>query len=397
MDYEVFKHRTYFKATGFAVALFCILMPLEYMFRDKLADNEGNSLTRLQDWESHRLTEFSKWVARSGTHYYLMVVLPFIFNIVESVIALKICIISSHMLYVYSAVAILFTEPRPYWEDTSVRGLNCDDGYGFPSEGILFGFIFYLSIIIELVDETKVVLRRFLYGSLAFWVFLISFCEMYLGENWPHQIGVTFGLGFIYMVCYLNLNVYISKISVSSTYYNNKNRKIKVYWFISCMAFLLFINALSANVPQFNETPIRWIKNAYKHCDFDQDIGGNYSYNQSAWIFFNFGTVCGSHLSSKKLVSGWWKTSYFKRILRGVISGTVCYLIFTGFSYIETYDNPTTFGLNYAIPGFISSYVTFGVLPLVFQRMKLNNKTIRVSSSTSPDVLASGISMNLIP
>lgn len=302
------------------------------------------------------------------------------------------------MLYVYSFVAILFTEPRPYWDDTAVKGLNCDDGYGFPSEGILFGFIFYLSIILEMVDETRLILRRVLIFLLTLWVILISFCEMYLGENWPHQIGVTFGLGFIYMVCYFNFNSYISRLSVISTYYNPKNRKVKVYWFISCMALLLIINALSANVEEFNETPIRWIKNAYKHCSFHQDIGGNYSYNQSAWIFFNLGAIFGSHFSSNRLLPSWWKTGYVKRVVRGVVSGGVCYMIYGGFNYIETYDNPTTFGLNYVFPGFICAYVAFGILPLVFQKCGLNGKSIRVDTgSSSPDAYTSGISMNLVP
>lgn len=388
MEYQRLSPKTSFIATGFAVVLFLLLIPAEYLFRAKLAFKEGYSLSQMQKWETHSLTEFSKLVSRSGTHYFLLIVLPFIFNIIDSVVAIKICIVSTHVLYVYSLVAVLFTEPRPYWIDTAVKGLNCDDGYGFPSEGILFGFTFYLGIILETVDGHRTTLRKVLYTALGIWVILISFCEMYLGENWPHQIGVTAAIGYLYMIINLNLNTYISRISIISTYYNQKNRRIKIYWFISTLGLLLIINTLSANIQDFNSTSIKWIKNAYKHCHFSNDIGGSYSYNQSAWIFFNLGAIFGSHLSSGRLANHWWKTNYAFRVIRGVLSAAACYGLFFLFNLIETYDNPTTYGLNYAIPGYICGYLTFGVLPLVFQKIKLN----RVDNSVR-FINSSGISL----
>ena len=89
--------------------------------------------------------------------------------------------------------------------------------------------IFYIYIITQIFEVRYIVIKRVCYFLTSLWVILLGFTELYLGENFPHQIGITLCLGYIYLTVVLTLDSYISTLSLHSSYYTNKNRVIKIY------------------------------------------------------------------------------------------------------------------------------------------------------------------------
>ena len=197
-------------------------------------------------------------------------------------------------------------------------------------------------------------------------------------------------MGYVYLTMTLTTDIYIANLALISSFYDKKNRAIKIYWFMACMAMVMAILTISMNMTTNANIEIVWIKNAYKQCKFSKDVSGSYSFNQSSWIFYNLGAVFGAMDSSKKLRIGWWKNEYWKRIMRGVITSGIAYGIYYGFSSIKTYDNTTEYVFNYAVSVFICAYLSFGIMPLVFEKVKLNLREDLAQS------FATGISMNAL-
>lgn len=374
---------------GAALILALLVIPCEFIFRYRLSDSDDSISHYFQESRNNSQDSFFKFVVFTGSHNIIVIILPMLFNIIDPVVTFKICIVSCHLLYLHSFLALVLTEPRPYWVHTNIKGINCENGYGSPSEETLFSLVFYLYIIIEIFEKKRSKIRYILYIIASIWITLIGYSEIYLGENFLHQIIFTMSIGYIYLTIALSLDVYISQLALVSSYYDNKNRKCKIYWFISCTAMLLALIAIMINIETNMNISIIWIKNAYNECEFSHDISCAYSFYQSSWIFYNFGAVIGAQVTSERLALGWWRTGWVKKIARAVISASISYGIYYGFNSIPTYDSTTQFTFNYVVNTLLCGIVSFGALPLIFEKMKLNSTDRRFS-----DTFASGISLH---
>lgn len=378
---------------GTALFMTLFVIPLDIITRDSLSDYEADIINSLQTHRSSTLDNFFKAVIFSGSHNILIFVLPALYNIVDSVIIMKITIVSTHTLVLYTILAVMFTEPRPYWIRSEIDGINCENGFGSPAEEVLFSMVFYLYCIIELI-EGKIKQRYLvlLYILAAVWILLLSFAELFLGENFIHQVFLTICVGYVYFTMLLLMDIYISQLAFISSFYNEKNRKAKVYWFIAAMAEVFLVLCFHMNIEKNTNIPIKWIKNAYDDCNFDKDVSGYYSFYQSSWVFYNLGAVYGAQFTSKHLPINWWKTGWIKKIIRMILSGGIGYGIYYGFNSINTYDAHTSYVFHYCINVFICGIVCFGGLTYVFSKLNLT-KTDEGESFRS---FASGISMNTI-
>jgi hypothetical protein len=382
---------------GTALVSVFFMIPLNIITRNSLTDYEADFISWLQDYRSSSLNDFFRSVAFTGTHDIIVFVMPGLFNILEPVVTMKITVVSTHALYLYTLFAVILTEPRPYWIHSEIKGIDCVNGFGTPSEKVLFSMIFSLYLIIELFEgRLKKIYLAILYIAASIWVLMVSFAIVYLGENFMHQIFLTICIGYVYLTMVLLLDFYIVKLSLISCYYNNKNRLAKVYWFIAAISMVWVIIVFHMNIDKNTKISIRWIKNAYKDCSFDKDISGYYSFYQSSWVFYNLGAVYGAQVTSKYLPMNWWKTCAWKKVVRVLISGGSTYALYYGLNQIETYDAQTKFIFHYAINVFISGLFGFGALPIFFNKVHLNQKDDDEYQNVGPRSSFTGISLRSI-
>ena len=382
---------------GTALISVFFMIPLNIILRDSLSDHEADFISWLQDYKSSSVNDFFKGVVFTGSHNMIVFVLPGLFNILEPVVTMKITIVSTHALYLYTLFAVILTEPRPYWMRSEIEGINCENGFGSPSEEVLFSLIFSLYLVIELCEgRLKKAYTTTLYVLSSAWILLIGFAVVFLGENFMHQVFLTLCIGYVYLTVVLLMDFYLNQLSLISCYYNNKNRLAKIYWFIAAISMVFVILIFHMNIEKNTKISIKWIKNAYKDCSFDKDISGYYSFYQSSWVFYNLGAVYGAQFTSKYLPINWWKTNHWKKLARVLISGGSTYGIYYGLNQIETYDAQTKFTIHYAINVFISGLFGFGALPMIFNKMRLNQTDEEEYQQVAARSSISGISMRSI-
>mmetsp|Transcript_19283 Transcript_19283/g.21844 ORF Transcript_19283/g.21844 Transcript_19283/m.21844 type:complete len:111 (+) Transcript_19283:1-333(+) len=70
----------------------------------------------------------------------------------------------------------------------------------------------------------------------------------------------------------------------------------------------------------------------------------------------------------------WWKSALWKRIIRGILAGGFRWGIYEGFDHIDTDSSPNYYMLQ-AASYFFCGVTIFGVLPYVFDLLKLNRRT----------------------
>ena len=387
---------------GLAGIMFLFIIPLEFLIKNNLSENEDSIIHWIQKSRSSQLDFFFKAVSFTANEKILIVALPCLFNLIDPVKTFKITIVSCHSMYLYSFVGVLFTEPRPYWIHTDIDGVNCEAGYGAPCKELVFSMIFYLYIIIELFQRPRHQLRSYLYVIASLYICLVGYSELYLGENFIHQIVLTLSVAYVYLILVLATDVYIQRISLNSSFFTPRNRKGKIYWLIASLCLILVVMILRINVDKNGSFSIVWIKNAYNQCQFDKDISGIYSVFETGWMFYNYGAVWGALDTSKKLRLGWWRTNYWIRLLRGILTSIIACGIYYGFNQIQTFDDFTQFTFNYSLPLFICAYLSFGIMPIVFDKIHLTNKdyveeaisSISSNKEQANESFSSGISMN---
>jgi PAP2 superfamily len=358
---------------GIAILVFVFVIPLEFLIGNWISESEDSLICDIQTIGNSNLDDFFKIISYAGSHTVIIVILPILFNCLNSVRTIKINIIICHLLYIYSFISVLLTEPRPYWKYPSIKSRNCQDGYGSPSEPVLFSMVFYLYAIVELFETNNKTIKSFFWVLSGVWVGLVGFTELYLGDNFLHQVILSICLGFVYLTGLFTTNMNLSYLSLASTYYTKKTRVYQIYWLLSSLGMLLILLLLRTNIPANENINITWIQNAYTQCNFSQGASGYYSFYQSSWVFYNLGSVCGSHFTSKRLPVTWWKSKVYIRLFRAVISSGISYGIFIGFSYIHTDDPATKYTFCYVIRNLLSGFIVFGLLPLIFSKLRLTN------------------------
>ena len=103
-----------FLIRGTAAFLLVFIVPLEFIIRNVIDDSQNTLITDIQAMRTDNLDNFFKFVSLTGTRLMILVALPLFFNCTDTVITFKLSFVSCHALFLYSFVAVLFLEPRPY-------------------------------------------------------------------------------------------------------------------------------------------------------------------------------------------------------------------------------------------------------------------------------------------
>lgn len=361
---------------GIAVVLVLFIIPANYIFHEALLTPSNHFIISLQRLRTDSLDEFFKLVIYIGNNLTLVVVPSIIYNLYDTRRAVKQIFVNCFGMYFYSLIALFTKEPRPYWIDSNIKGINCEDGFASPFLELFLATVLYSSYSIEIFHKRKIKYKAIAYTVTAVFVILIAFGGLYLGQNYPHQIFITYCYTYVYVTIIFTLDREILQIVVLSCFNYKKNRKFKVHWLIATLFLLTGVVAVFDIVTLDKAINIEWVKNAYKDCHFHSDIGGGPNLQKSGWIFYNLGIVYGCMLSSKTLSMYWWDTAYWKKIIRVIISSVVSLGLFFFFSnfYLElipSSDNTTTYIFHNAIPYFLMAYLISGLLPIVFAKISL--------------------------
>lgn len=359
--------------------LLIFFLPLEYLISDSLNHIEKSSMISIQNHRNHTSVQFFKALTYCGNHVFLIVVFPIMYHFYDARKSMKITLVVCVAMYIYSFLALIYVEPRPFWVTSDITGEICQSGFGEPALEVMLVTVLFVYTVTELVRGRRLIEQISAYAGCLTLSTLFVTSALYLGEHFPHQVIVTLCFSFIYLTSAFALDKYIKSLALKCCFGYNENRKNSVYCFIAVMAMFLAIVSTNSLVTDKKGIDIYWIKHALEHCSSHYQVNGSQSFYVSAWIFYMQGAVFGCMFSAKRLSMFWWMTSYWKRALRTIIAVGFSLGFYTLFGLFSFNNDSSNYLFNYVLPLLIISFTVHGIMPVAFAKVHL-------ALNISPDV-----------
>lgn len=317
-----------------------------------------------------------------------------IYLIIHPFIGLKLIFVVNISHYSLILLKIVVQGKRPFW-DFEIKKLTeekeCKLDYASPSIPLFFITFLYLYIIInikKLKKEKFKLLTKFLIFVIHFIiVFFIIAILSSLHDEYFHQLIFSAILGYI-LICFLlmkdkNIHIYIFKTLKNK--YNARRNKIIICFYITGLTIITLI--LTTFI---SERKLDLIRRKLKNCNQIKLLGKKESIKDLGYIFGIAGAVWGSTFTLQLKISKWWgkgsriSTSIKKIIIILISNGSFIALKQFLSNSIEH------IGLNFILSiifNFSQNFLTFGVIPLLFEKFGLLQSTEKKNNnSKTPDI-----------
>ena len=320
---------------------------------------------------------------------------------------------------------ILYQAKRPLWEsnshqfDSENSMILCASSYSNPSIP-LFTFIFciiysiysYKHFYTRPGSHMNVILKIVIF--IIFVSFLIT--EMILliiyRLHYLHELLFTICLAFIVINILIEFENKLQNIIFNATknFFKLRKNKIKIFLYVF---FELIIGILTFNLVgnKFSTYHIEDNIMVNESCSgmASEEISLSNSFMDFSYIFCLLGEFWGASLTLENMSEEWWyhteKYFYSKTINREInernrldtsliflliVKGVLTILVFLGiwkiFDFIPYINFVFNFIMN-SLKYFILFFVCTGILPILFQFMKLNRKKNNISSQRLDEIL----------
>lgn len=367
------------RTIAFILMVFCI--PLESILSNQLMEWQEEFVENLQsNFRSDGLDSFAEGMMVMGDHWVILLISPFIFHFIDTRLSLKAILFFCYSVYIYSITALLTREPRPFWVDEDITGINCERGFGSPSKETMLGISVFAVLCIECFHSYKLWVRVIVYSSVVILQIVIGASAIYLGAHFPHQVLMGVIYSTIYLTACFAFDKQCTKIILKSGFSYNKNRMSILYWFIGTIVLFLSVITVFDVITLGNLSNLKWLRAASVtsiqiDCTYKYELGV-YSFFDSAFIFYAYSVVTSSILATKYLNDYWWFTVVWKKLARAVLGVGVSIAVVMLFSkmysgLIPVYDVTTEYTFHYVLPYLIAPMMYAGLLPIAAGKMNL--------------------------
>lgn len=366
-----------FNVKMIALLLLIIIMPLEQLFSTQMSENEMHFMEDVQSMtDSQGTINFFKAVGYLGNMWVVQVTATVLFYLFDPIHSMKLTIVAAYGVYLASLLNMILREPRPYFSSSHVRGRDCSDGFGMPSHSLTIATICYSFMLIMYIHRQKLAIRITAYLSAFLLMVLIAASKVIMGSNYPHQVVTTLLYDYLYITMTFTFDSTINKLSYRSCHNYAKNKHYSVYWFIATLGCLLASLLLYQLFPLHFRLDIEWENNAIHECGIHNGIINAAQLYDSAVIFYVYGVCSGNLQTSKWMPKIWWHGTLWKRGVCALIAIGVEVAIFFTLSTFHTdaipvYQVMSRYCIHYMLFFFACGYSFTGVLPYLFQRLKL--------------------------
>jgi membrane-associated phospholipid phosphatase len=130
-----------------------------------------------------------------GTEEFFLLILSALYWCVDSAIGLRVAITLLLSNTVNDSLKLLFRGARPYWFDSSIKGLAQESSFGIPSGHAQNSMVVWGTIALGFRKWWLTILC-------CFAIFLVGFSRMYLGVHWISDVvaGWLIGLFLLWLV-----------------------------------------------------------------------------------------------------------------------------------------------------------------------------------------------------
>lgn len=364
---------------GSLILLLIIILPLQLIMSEALQNAESEILYKIQ---SSMISPGLTWIGNIflyiGRPNSLCVIGPVLYHMMNPRFGIKVIMVNCLIIYVQCITKMIYCEPRPYWVNDKIEGLGCERGYGSPSNQVVFALTGYVYILANIDYKDRWVIKSLAMIVAILINAMIFFFEIYLGDQFIHQIFISICYAWIYLVISISLDSYINRLVFKSAVDYTRSRSYIVYWFLITMGLLTFSIFIFSMITSNRPVSVLWISNAKNYCELTFDLGSSYTFFHTSFIFYNLGVISGSLYTHSYFGEFWYETGMITRAIRSLIS-----LVMTGFIWylfckiyidnVPSVDTPTRFVFNNVIPLYLIGFFFTGSLPYIGFYTKLIN------------------------
>ena len=338
-----------------------------------------------------------------GMEKGIFLILIISYNISNILIPLILLSISLISIYIGGILKIIYQNERPFFINSEIKVLNCEGGFGNPSNHSLLSTFFYLSLYEIYVNKNEKInekQKNLIYFLTIIFIFSIVFSRMFLGVHTLNQI--LFGSLIGFFLYFFMFKIYKFNQNVLFIIYNFKQIVfviifLIIFGFFNYYFFFNFDNKIlyekynfmiEKNCPNF--PIIKRLENESFYCIFVLSVlifavfGIYYEYyyifsaNVSKFIKYNFNNENENEINllNNNVNNRWNKTNFNVSIKRFFVILIVCGILLIPYFFIS-YDNNFFVVLVFKtlIPLYVIVFVLFSYMKKITGYFNLNNNS----------------------
>jgi hypothetical protein len=295
-------------------------------------------------------------------------------------------------------------QPRPFWLSDEITAIECESGYGYPSNHVLTTvptFLIFFEIMYYRFELDKTVNKKFYYWlgalTIGFLCILIGLSRLVMGVHSLDQIIFGLVMGFAFYFFFLDIIDFDLKNPAPffKILYQDYGF-YKMVFIYSWVYIIFFLNSVAIGDNYESVWTDRMLVNCghipyltpfFKCftdvCDFFMLTGITIGlvYESKMGGTNNLDEYVNEYIAHKdhKRIGNWNDTDFITSFLRSVIAFIECYFLVSIFGFISSFfDHGLVSHMLFVkvIPLTAIGFIMFGLFKKQFEYMNLTNKSV---------------------
>jgi membrane-associated phospholipid phosphatase len=305
------------------------------------------------------LAPFMHFFSFLGTEEFFLLILSALYWCIDSTIGLRVALSLLISNTVNGYLKLALRGARPYWFDSSIKGLSHESSFGIPSGHAQNSMVVWGTIALGFR-------KRWITIICCLAVFLVGFSRIYLGVHWISDVltGWTIGLIILWMVAKMEKPVV--------TWWVSRSFPFQIFLSIGFSVVIIFIGVLWQSAFKGWQVPLLWQQNvtaAFPGALIDPAPRSDTYTLAGLWL----GMLIGASLIHK--VGGYQPPARFGQKLLAYLIGLIGVMIFwygLGAIFPRT-EELFSYGLRYLRYALVGFWI-IALAPLVFRKLKISIK-----------------------
>ena len=366
------------------ISLCCIFFPLEAIIDSRLEDIETDTYIYKRNVLFIGNDGYQKFVnvitTILGTNDFIMVYISIVYIIIHPFIGLKLILVCCNFQYLISLLQAIFQANRPFWATDQVKTI-CNTSYPNPSSRFFFCCFFFVHCFLSYNQFNKKKLKTIhkiillvvylVYVGVLYFLFATSFFLYH------HQIVYNIILSTVVLILLISFDtkIYNFIFKFLKNLYNTRVYKMKIFYFVILLYVIEYILLTFFDDKDMNKVKDNLSKNTYCSKYDIEILGTKAGILNNSFLVSLIGAFWGAAFTVEKKLGKWWSRNSTKNIVIKVVITVVVCAAFTTLVYLlrNINDNFNVYLSLKTLVNFLESYCIFGLMPLLFQRMKIND------------------------
>ena len=366
------------------ISLCCIYFPLESILDSRLEEIEINTYLNKRNQLFIQTQGYQKFVniftTILGTNDFIMIYISLVYIIGHPFIGLKLMLVSSFFQYIITILQIIYQSNRPFWDSEQVKTI-CNNSYPNPCSTFFFCCFYYIYCFLSFnmfnkkkfqnIHKIILLVVYLFYIGILYFLFITSYFLYH------HQIVFNIVLSTVVLVLLISFDtkIYNFIFKFLKNLYNTRVYKMKILYFVIGLYVIQFILLNFFEENDMNKIKDNLMNNPYCSEYEIETLGTKAGILKNVFVASLAGAFWGSAFTVEKKLGKWWNRDSKKNVIIKVACTLIVCGAFIALFYLmaKISDNFDVYVALKAIAGVLESYCVFGLLPLLFQKLNIND------------------------